>query len=256
MDWHISIAGLFVGFLIGLTGMGGGALMTPILIFLGVRPTVAIGTDLVYAAITKIFGGTLHLKQRSVDLTLVFFLALGSVPGSLIAVNIIKRMSAVSEAGVDEFLTHALGLTLLLVAATLLIRPFVQSRTPRQTLCMARKRRHHLYTVLLGFVVGFLVGLTSVGSGTLILIALLMLYPYLVTSKIVGTDVFHGAILVSAAGLAHFTVGNVNLPIVGSLLVGSIPGVLLGSRLSVQVPEMVLRPILATVLLVSGWRLI
>lgn len=257
MDWHIPVAGFIVGLLIGLTGMGGGALMTPILIiFLGIKPTLAIGTDLVYAAVTKLFGGALHLKQRTVDLSLSFYLALGSVPGAILSVAIVKRLAAQSQFGVDQFLTHALGVTLLLVAGSLLLRPLVQRRTPRQALCMARKPRHHVYTVLLGFGVGLLVGMTSVGSGILVMVALLLLFPYLVTSKIVGTDVFHGAILVSAAGAAHFYAGNVNIPLVAALLIGSIPGVLLGSRLSVKVPEKALRPILASVLLVSGWRLI
>lgn len=237
--------------------MGGGALMTPILIlFLHVPPLTAVGTDLAYAALTKAFGGFVHWRQRTVDLKLVYSLALGSVPASILGVIFVHWLGGLIDAeALNLLIQRLLGVALLIVAATLLLRPFVDRHSSRQARCVAPKQRPRHLTILIGAFVGFLVGVTSVGSGTLVVVALLLFYPYLAMMRVVGTDVFHGAILVGAAALAHGFAGNVNVPLMLNLLIGSLPGVFLGSKLSVQVPEKILRPVLVVILAASGLKL-
>lgn len=261
----IVAAGFFIGVLVGLTGMGGGSLTTPILIlFAGVRPTIAVGTDLVFSAATKWLGASVHLRQRTVDLRLAALLAAGSVPSSLLGVAAVKRAGGLG----DAFVTHLLGVTLILVAAMLVGRgrltrlaarrlsyPTPPHRPPQEALRPPLQRPHPAVVVGLGAVVGFLVGVTSVGSGTLIVAVLLILYPKLPASRLVGTDVAQAALLTTAAGIAHLGLGHVDLPLAAGLLAGSLPGVAIGSRLSVKAPEAVLRPILAGVLLVVGIKL-
>lgn len=253
------LIGLAVGFLIGLTGIGGGSLMTPIMIlFLGVRPTIAVGTDLIFGAITKLFGSAIHYRQKTVNLSIVFFLALGSIPSSLFGVHLISVIKKSHGNFVDTFVMKTLGITLILVAVTMVLRvifPSKLARTDERTLIEYSVRQKAL-TVLLGGGVGFLVGLTSVGSGSLIVPVLLALFPRLSSKNIVGTDVFHAAILVSIAGLAHLDAGNVQLSLVFNLLIGSLPGVFFGSKMNMRVPEKVLRPILASMLMLTGLKLI
>jgi len=245
--------GFGVGILIGLTGMGGGALMTPFLILvLGTPPIVAVGTDLVYGAVTKIVGAFIHWRHGTVDLRLVGRLALGSVPGGLLAVVAIRFMPQ-SGLDADETVRRALGAVLCLVAVILLTRA-VGVRLPQPP------DRWRLWlqgrgTVLVGAVVGALVGFTSVGSGSL-------LVPYLVgvfvltPAQVVGTDVFHAAILVTATAAAHAQSGVVNWSIVAGLLVGSIPGVALGSWLAPRMPAPALRVGIAVLLLLTGVNLL
>ncbi|MHB8481971.1 MAG: sulfite exporter TauE/SafE family protein [Nitrospiria bacterium] len=265
MDYLLDISmitvviGFSVGFLVGLTGIGGGSLMTPIMIlFLGIRPTIAVGTDLIFGAITKVFGSIIHYRQKTVNLSIVLFLTLGSVPGSLLGVYLISAVKSHYGQLVDTFVMKTLGITLIIVAITMVLRvifPSSQTRTDKNTLKDYSIKQKTL-TVLLGGVVGFLVGLTSVGSGSLIVPVLLALFPRLSSRNIVGTDVFHAAILVSIAGLAHLHSGNVQLPMVVSLLVGSLPGVYLGSKMNMKVSEKVLRPVLASMLMLTGFKLI
>lgn len=260
MDWTIPVLGFLVGFLVGLTGIGGGSLMTPLLILVGgVRPFVAVGTDLAYAAITKAVGALVHSRQRTVDLTIAWRLGIGSVPAALAGVAFIVWVKGGAENGaLDRFIMRALGIALILVAVNLVLRPF-QRRDPgetEETKVPESRGRQHLLTILVGVGVGFLVGLTSVGSGSLIAAGLVVLYPRLPLSRIVGTDIFHATFLSAAAGLAHFSLGSVDLPLLGGLLVGSVPGVWWGSRLAVAVPDKVLRPILATVLLGAAYKLL
>lgn len=253
----IALSGLVIGFLVGLTGMGGAALMTPFLILiLGVKPLLAVGTDLAYSAVTKAFGAWQHLRQGTVDLGLSFYLAIGSLPGALLATRVLGQVQARFPEFIDSFVTRALGLVLVLVAVTIGLVSFTGGE----------KRRHKgnvlslqgwkkVLTILGGSLVGFIVGLTSVGSGTLV-VAMLALFYRLDSNRIVGTDVFHGALLVSFAGLLHLKAGNVNLPLVANLLLGSIPGVLLGAKLSSKVHEKVLRRVLVIVLLWLGLKLV
>ena len=265
MDYLLDISmatvviGFAVGFLIGLTGIGGGSLMTPVMIlFLGIRPTIAVGTDLIFGAVTKVFGSFIHYRQKTVNLPVVLFLTLGSIPSSLLGVYVISTVKSHYGNFVDTFVMKTLGITLIIVAVTMILRvifPSSQIRTDDNTLTNYSVKQKSL-TLLLGGVVGFLVGLTSVGSGSLIVPVLLALFPRLSSKNIVGTDVFHAAILVSVAGIAHLQSGNVQLPMVVSLLVGSLPGVYLGSKMNMKVSEKVLRPVLASMLMLTGLKLI
>jgi uncharacterized protein len=258
-SYPIVLIGFAVGFLVGMTGIGGGSLMTPIMIlFLGIRPTIAVGTDLIFGAITKIFGSAVHYRQKTVNLPIVFYLALGSVPSSLIGVHLILVIKNKYGHFVDAFVMKTLGFTLILVAITMVLRVFFPSKQLRSenSTLPEYSIKQKAMTILLGSIVGFLVGLTSVGSGSLIVPVLLALFPRLSTKNIVGTDVFHAAILVSVAGLAHLDSGNVQLSMVFSLLIGSLPGVLLGSKMNMKVPEKVLRPTLASMLMLTGLKLI
>src|SRR5579872_917952 len=266
MDLRFSLIGLIIGFLIGLTGMGGGALMTPVMILvMGVKPIIAVGTDLAYGAITKIVGGATHLRGGTVHRRTAFLLALGSVPASILGVVLTTRIRQADPQLVNNLLVHAIAWVLILVAALMIARPLLTKLATRGTVQSPTDWRDDLYSFagrypwllpIIGAVVGFLVGLTSVGSGTLIIVGLLFLYPRWQSRELVGTDVFHAALLVSAASAAQFAAGNVNVGMVLSLLVGSVPGVLLGSRLAVAFPERFLRFSLAGVLLVSGAKML
>jgi uncharacterized membrane protein YfcA len=266
MDLRFSLIGLIIGFLIGLTGMGGGSLMTPIMILvMGVKPIVAVGTDLAYGAVTKIVGGAAHWREGTVHRKTAYFLAAGSVPATVLGVGIVSSIKKADPALVSILLTHAIAWVLILVALVLVGKPALTramrswgtraSGDWRGDLMSLGERRPWLLTIL-GAVVGFVVGLTSVGSGTLIMVSLLFLYPRWEAKEFVGTDVFHAAILVSAASLAQLAAGNVNVPMMLALLLGSVPGVLIGSRLALGFPEKALRLGLASVLLVSGSQLL
>ncbi len=257
MDWTIPLLGFVVGLLVGLTGIGGAALMTPLLILLGgVRPVVAVGTDLAYGAITKAVGALLHYRRRTVDLAITWHLGLGSIPAALLGVALIGWMRGDAKNGaVDQFISRALGLVLIAVSLSLLLRPWSrQSSFHGDHPGYSRQRR--ALTIVLGATVGFLVGLTSVGSGSLIAASLVMVYPELPLRRVVGTDIFHAMLLSAAAGLLNLWLGTVDLKLLGSLLVGSIPGVWLGSHMAVRVPDRILRPILASLLLAIGYKLI
>jgi len=254
MNFPLLLMSFAVGILIGITSMGGAALMAPFLILvLGVRPVTAVGTDLAYGAITKMVGAWVHLRQGTVDLAVVRKLALGSVPGGLmgsLAVILLPRFTQHAE----HYVRSAIGVLLMTVAAILLAR--MRVRFPEKT--AAPGSGNFLYergTVVWGWVVGFCVGATSVGSGSLLAPFLMLLYPSK-TAKVVGTDVFHAAILVSVTGLVHGVSGGVEWNLVPVLLAGSIPGVLLGSRLAPLVPAQPLRAGLAAVLLWTGFQMI
>jgi uncharacterized membrane protein YfcA len=266
MDLRFSLIGLIIGFLIGLTGMGGGSLMTPVMILImGVKPVIAVGTDLAYGAVTKIVGGGTHLRQRNVNIKTALLLACGSVPATLVGVGLITAIKRQDPTLIDIVLLHAIAWMLIVVAAAMAAKPFLLRLSAQlqhrddldwRDRAFAFGDRHVWMLPLVGGIVGFLVGLTSVGSGTLIIVALMFMYPRWQSKDLVGTDVFHAAILVSAASFAQLAAGNVNVPMMLSLLVGSIPGVLLGSRLTLGFPESVLRLSLASVLLVSATQLL
>lgn len=266
MDIRFTFIGLIIGFLIGLTGMGGGALMTPVMILImGVKPLVAVGTDLAYGAITRIVGGATHMHQGTVHRKTALLLCVGSVPASILGVGITNHIRRTDPALVDGLLLHSIAWVLILVSAVMVARPlFTYLADRRRDTTDADWRdqmaaygdSHPWLLPILGAVVGLLVGLTSVGAGTLIVAGLLFLYPRWQARDLVGTDVAHAALLVSAASMAEFAVGNVNVGMFASLLVGSIPGVLLGSKLVLRFPEGLLRLSLAGVLLVSGAKLL
>jgi uncharacterized membrane protein YfcA len=253
MNFPLVLMSFGVGILIGLTSMGGAALMAPFLILVvGVRPVTAVGTDLVYGAVTKIIGSWVHLKQGTVDFPVVRRLATGSIPGGILGALLVILLPRFTHEA-ERFEQRAIGILLVLVAVVLLSRLVMgTAHAPSEE---GMKFLQGPGTVMWGALVGFCVGLTSVGSGSLLAPFLMMLYPSK-TAKVVGTDVCHAAVLVSVTGCAHAASGGVEWNLIPMLLAGSIPGVLLGSRLSVYVPARSLRAGLAAVLLLTGFRML
>jgi uncharacterized membrane protein YfcA len=256
MDYKVSLLGFFVGVLIGLTGMGGGALMTPALILFNLaRPTLAVGTDLVWNALTKGVGSIVHFKQRTVDTRIVKRLAMGSIPGACCGIALLAILRHHGIKSEDHLVVMVLGTALIGVALTLFFRTFFASRLPM--LGMEGIARGPAWlTTLVGLVVGFLVSITSVGSGTMIVASLVFIYPTTPLKKLVGSDIFHALFLVGVSAIGHMGLGTVNGKLLIELLLGSVPGVVIGSRLSVIFPEKLLRPMLATTLLYLGAKLL
>jgi uncharacterized membrane protein YfcA len=256
MDFKVSLLGFVVGVLVGLTGMGGGAVMTPMLILLGwARPVIAVGTDLVWGSLTKAFGAFVHYRQQTVDFKIVKRLALGSIPGALLGLALLAYLRTQGGDAMDKVVVRMLGIALMCVALTLLFRTFRGSRTKPGNDLAAFKGPWWVTSVL-GAVVGFLVSLTSVGSGSLIIACLVVIYPNTPLRRIVGSDIVHALFLVGVSALGHLGIGSINAPLLGGLLIGSIPGVWLGSKMSAHFPEKVLRPVLATTLLFLGYKLL
>jgi len=253
------MSGLLVGFLVGLTGVGGGSLMTPLLVFLfGFAPKTAVGTDLLFAAITKT-GGTFvhHRSHRSVEWKIVLQLGAGSIPAALTVIYLLEYVFQKDEA-VTSLITLTLGVALIFTGLALLLRRRLGRKSALQRLshCERFGRWQAPLTVLVGAILGILVTLSSVGAGALGTVTLLFLYPRLATVRIVGTDLAHAIPLTAVAGLGHMHMGNVNFDLLGSLLVGSLPGIYLGSHLSAKIPEKVLQPILASLLLMIGAKFV
>ncbi|MEJ7825846.1 MAG: sulfite exporter TauE/SafE family protein [Solirubrobacteraceae bacterium] len=245
--------GLGVGILIGLTGIGGGAIMTPLLVlFAGVPPVVAIGTDLAYGAVTKTAGGWRHLRKGRVDLGVSKWLAVGSVPGALAGVWLLDRLHAAYGTSFEPALLICVAVALLIVALTILGRALFMPRlAERERDAIEQTRRTKLSAVGIGAFLGLLLGVTSVGSGALVGLALILVFK-LTPHRVVGTDVFHAAILLWAAGLAHLASGNVDFLLMATILAGSLPGVLVGAQLVEYVPAGVLRFVLGCVLLAAA----
>ncbi len=250
-----SLAGLLVGMLVGLTGVGGGSLMTPLLVLLfGFHPATAVGTDLLYAAVTKSVGTVVHGQRKSVDWHIVAGLAAGSVPASLITLLVMSRVGTLADdaAGVLSLL---LGASLLLTSISIFFRPwFLRWAGPR--LESVQTHGINRSTITLGAVLGILVTVTSVGAGALGTTALLMLYPRLPVARIAGSDIAHAVPLTLIAGTGHWLMGSVDFGLMLGLLVGSIPGVIIGSLLASRASDGILRPILAVTLLVVAFRLL
>ncbi|HZB06710.1 MAG TPA: sulfite exporter TauE/SafE family protein [Thermoleophilaceae bacterium] len=256
MDFALVAFGLGVGILVGMTGIGGGSLMTPMLILVfGVQPVTAIGTDLAYAAVTKTVGGWKHLRQKTVDLTLSSWMALGSVPAAIGGVYVLTLLEDWLGRDFEDAVIAILAGALLLTGTATLVRAFLKRMHERERDTIEMERRHKVAAVLLGLGVGFVLGVTSAGSGALIAVGLILLFR-LSPQRVVGTDVFHAAILLWAAGLAHVTAGNVDFALAGTILLGSVPGVWLGSHWSVRVEPAVLRTTLAVVLIGAGLALL
>jgi uncharacterized membrane protein YfcA len=257
MDPAIAVGGLGIGMLVGMTGMGGASLMTPLLILVfGVEPVTAIGTDIFYGAITKTVGGWQHLKQGTVHKGLAFWLAVGSVPSAIGGVWVIEILQhAYGEDRLDQLVLGMVGGALLVVGIATLIRQFFLRGVIQERAAMHLYPRHIVAAIVTGLVTGFVIGLTSAGSGTLIAISLIMVFR-LTPQRVVGTDIFHAAVLLWAAGAAHWIGGNVDFGLAGNILIGSIPGVLIGSRLAVRAPQTLLRTALGVVLCASAVTLI
>jgi uncharacterized membrane protein YfcA len=252
MDPAIVFFGFGVGFLVGMTGMGGGSLMTPLLVLLfGIKPTTAIGTDICYAAVTKTAGGWRHLKLKTVNMRLVYWMALGSVPSAILGVWVLDILERKLGDDLDGTVFAILASCLLVVGAATLLRGFFLADKIQERDDFEMHTRHKVAAVGIGATTGFVIGLSSAGSGTLIAIMLIAVYR-LTPKRVVGTDVVHAALLLWAAGIAHIVSGNVDFGLAGNIIVGSIPGVILGSNLSVKWPQGALRTILGLVLIAAG----
>lgn len=258
MDWLYTVSGFGVGLIVGVTGVGGGSLMTPLLVlFFGVSPATAVGTDLLYASLTKTMGAWVHSKRGTVDWKVVGLLAMGSLPAALVTIILLKYL-ALDEKTLRSLVSSVLSVALLLTAVVLLFKEQIMKIGRRRDGTMYEL--HHRYlptaTIVTGVVVGSLVTVSSIGAGVLGTVALLFLYPRLPAVKIVGTDIAHAVPLTALAGMGHMALGTVDLVLLGSLLLGSLPGIYIGSHLSAKVPEKVLRPLLAVMLLIIGMKMV
>ena len=256
MDPLIIIFGFGVGMLVGVTGIGGGSLMTPILILVfGFKPVTAVGTDLAYGAITKTVGGWRHWRQKTVDMRLSGWIAIGSVPAAIGGVWVLDKLESIWGKNFDEGLLIAVSGALLLTGTVILARLLFPNDERSEVHSSPLTRRHKLLAVALGAAVGFVLGVTSAGSGSLIAVGLILIFR-LTPTRVVGTDVFHAAILLWAAAIAHVIAGNVDFALAGTILLGSIPGVWIGSGLTLRLPVGVMRATLAVVLVAAGLALL
>jgi uncharacterized protein len=249
-----SMTGFAVGLLVGLTGVGGGSLMTPLLILLfGIHPATAVGTDLLYAAATKTAGSAVHGFNRTIDWRVVRLLATGSVPTTVITIVALGHIGINSPAARD-LITGVLVVALFITAATLIFRERIVARYATQ-LSALQQGQIDILTIIVGGVLGVLVSITSVGAGAIGVTALVLLYPKLPTVRIVGSDIAHAVPLTLAAGIGHWFLGSINFDVLISLLAGSIPGILIGSYAAVRIPETALRLVLAGTLIVVATKL-
>jgi uncharacterized protein len=252
IDAAQALSGFAVGAIVGLTGVGGGSLMTPLLVLMfGIHPATAVGTDLLHAAITKAGGTYVHAKHGRVEWRITFLLAAGSLPAAVLTLFGLHHFT--HEIGGSKIITTTLGVALLLTAAALALRTYLLRLSKAQS---PHAGRHPAYTILTGAVLGVLVSVSSVGAGALGITALFFLYPQLKASRIVGSDLAHAVPLTLVAGLGHWLFGSVDMTLLLSLLVGSLPGIYLGSHFAGRVPETMLRFLLAGILLLVGSKLI
>jgi uncharacterized protein len=257
MDPGLAVAGLAVGLLVGLTGMGAGSLMTPIMITVfGIPAGTAVGTDLVYAAVTKTFGGLRHNQLHNVNRELALWMGAGSVPASILGVYSLYNLFGDN---INSWLPEVIGIALVLVGIAVAIRTFVAVRWALNADLLPKDgpltRRHRVMALAVGAVFGFLLGMTSVGSGVFFGMALVTVFP-LSARRVVGTDLFHAMLVTIAAGLATWLWGTPNFGYVGSILVGSIPGILIGSQFTARMHEKALRGSISAVLAASGLKLL
>jgi uncharacterized membrane protein YfcA len=255
MTWQFTLSGLLIGALVGMTGMGGGSLLTPILvIFFGFKPTLAVGTDILHGAIFKSFGAVRHRRLGTVHARLVLWMFLGSGPMSLLGVVVATWLKH-HYGGAESIEAYAVGVALVIGGLGLVAKTFVKAGVQSSDAPFLLQHRDHVIAVVIGATCGFVVGLTSVGSGTFFGLIMVLVFP-LTVPKIVGTDIFHAALLLWVAGFGHLVAGNVDLRTMAWLLTGSIPGVLLTSHFTLRVPERALRLGLACVLMLSGVKLV
>jgi uncharacterized protein len=256
LTWQFTLTGLLIGVLVGLTGMGGGALLTPILVILfGFKPTYAVGTDILHGAVFKSFGAVRHRRLGNVHAHLTLWMFAGSGPMSLLGVAVAGWLERSYGDGVQSAEGYAIGAALVLGAAGLVAKTFVKRGIQPSEAGFVLRRKDKTRAVVIGAVFGFIVGLTSVGSGTFFGLVMVMVYP-LTIARIVGTDIFHAAALLWVAGLGHLVQGNVDLHAMGWLLLGSIPGIWFSSRFTLHIPQDALRLGLAGVLALSGIKLL
>jgi uncharacterized membrane protein YfcA len=259
MDFQIGlvIAGLTVGFVVGLTGVGGGSLMTPILLWFNIPPSTAVGTDLLYAAFTKIGGVYVHNKKSNINWTITGWLSLGSIPAALLTLWILDSIKTDITA-FNAVIKHSLGWALLFTSIAILLkkRLLVFSQKHAGDKFHSESKTQNLLTVAIGVMLGAMVTLTSIGAGALGTVTLFFLYPLLPTPRLVGTEIAHAVPLTLVAGLGHASMGNLDLGLLGQLLMGSLPGIYIGSMLSGKVPDLLLRNAIAIMLFFVGYKLV
>jgi uncharacterized membrane protein YfcA len=260
LDLWKALAGLLVGFTVGLTGMGGGALMTPLLVLaFGIDPGTAVSSDLLASLVMKPIGATVHLRQGTISWSLAGWLAVGSVPAAFAGVFVLRELG--TGDGVAHSIKTLLGWALIVAATSMVARAVLSARERRRggrppIAIDTDLQVKRAATVLVGVAGGFVVGMTSVGSGSLMMVMLLLLYPRLTAKQLVGTDLVQAIPLVGSATLSHLLFGHVDFGLTGTLLLGSVPGVYLGARVSSRAPDAVIRPILVVVLMASSLKLL
>lgn len=256
MELIYIVSGLAVGFIVGMTGVGGGSLMTPLLLWFGINPATAVGTDLLYAAITKAGGVLVHQRNRNIDWSITRWLTAGSVPAAAATLWVLHTWHP-DTATLNSIIKHALGVALLLTALAIIFKqPILAYSQSNGRNWQLQGRQRQLATLLTGVVLGLLVTLSSIGAGALGTVALFLLYPLLPTSRLVGTEIAHAVPLTLVAGLGHAGLGNLDWHLLLNLLAGSLPGIWIGSNLTGRVPDKVLRPALATMLAIIGGKLV
>ncbi|CAN5426643.1 sulfite exporter TauE/SafE family protein [soil metagenome] len=263
IDFAVTAGGLLVGIVVGMTGMGGGALMTPMLVlFFGIQPLAAVSSDLVVSLFMKPVGGFVHLRRGTVQLALVGWLCVGSVPAAFAGVLVLRALGSQSDR-LNSIVKIALGVALLLAVAIMLVKGVMALRVHAHKTEQERQAREAeplkvrpVITVVVGVIGGLVVGMTSVGSGSLIIVTLMLIYPQLTSRSLVGTDLVQAVPLVASAALGHLLFGEVKLGLTLSLLIGAVPGAWIGARLSSVAPQMIVRRVLAVVLLASGAKLV
>jgi uncharacterized membrane protein YfcA len=258
-SYAYALAGLCVGFIVGMTGVGGGSLMTPILLHFGITPVNAVGTDLLYAAVTKSNGVFVHQRKRNVDWAITVRLAIGSIPAAVLTLLAIRFLQDHSRPqAANAIITWSLGIALLLTSLAIFFKQALLDWSHRNDVIFTRlsERQRHVGTILIGVFLGAIVSITSIGAGALGTMALFLVYPLLPTSKLVGTEIAHAVPLTLIAGLGHASAGNVDFGLLANLLVGSLPGIWVGSHTAGAVPDKVLRPALAAMLIYAGLKLL
>lgn len=255
MHWDIATAGVVIGFVIGLTGMGGGALMTPVLVlFFNVSPAAAISSDVVASFFLKPVGGGVHARRGTVNWHLVRWLAVGSVPAAFVGAYLVN----LGGGEVEDRIKRLLGAVLLVAAGAMLVKTWVQTHRRHAPIddLMPKHLVRPAPTLAIGVVGGVIVGMTSVGSGSLMIVSLMLLYPMLSSREMVGTDLVQAVPLVGAAALGHLVFGDLHLDLAGSVLLGALPGVYVGARISSRASDRWIRPVLVGVLTVSALKLL
>jgi uncharacterized protein len=254
LDLGIAFAGLIVGFVIGLTGVGGGALLTPVLVlFFGITPAAAVSSDIVASLILKPVGGSVHMKRGTVNLKLVGWLAIGSIPGALVGTYTLGHLHG---PGVDNFIKTTLGWVLIIAATAMLVKGVLEARRKVEPLPPGTIALHALPTIIVGLVGGFVVGMTSVGSGSLMIVLLMLLYPRISMRELVGTDLIQAVPLVGAAAIGTALWGSLQISVVGSLLLGAIPAVWLGAHFSSKGADGYIRPVIVLAMSISALKLL
>lgn len=259
MDFQIGlvIAGIVVGFIVGMTGVGGGSLMTPILLYFGIPPTKAVGTDLLYAAFTKMGGVYVHNKKKNINWTITGWLSLGSVPAALLTLWILDQFKTDVKA-INTVIKYSLGWALLFTSVAIVFKTklLVFSQKHAGDKFHKESVTQNFLTVAIGVMLGATVTLTSIGAGALGTVTLFFLYPLLPTPRLVGTEIAHAVPLTLVAGIGHASMGNLDLALLGQLLLGSLPGIYFGSMLSGKVPDLLLRNAIAIMLFFVGYKLV